>query len=183
MSKKYQNKTRMAQGATPGLSDITMPESVQVATAEIASSMREGLLALAVGAGMQVMTAVLEESVTVLCGLCGKHDAERTAVRHGTEAGSVVLGGRKAPIRRPRVRAADGSAEIAVPAYELFSGAEILDQMAVERMLGKLSTRRYGLGLEPVGGQAARRPAPRRGRASRRSRGGSWPRPRRRWPS
>jgi len=35
-------------------------------------------------------------------------------------------------------------------AYELFSGTEILGKMAMERMLAGLSTRRYGLGLEPV---------------------------------
>jgi putative transposase len=38
-----------------------------------------------------------------------------------------------------------------VAAYELFSGTEILGRMALERMLGGLSTRRYPLGLEPVG--------------------------------
>jgi hypothetical protein len=93
-----------------------MPEQVQVAMGEIAGSVREGLLALAVGAGMQVMAAMMEESVTALCGPRGKHDPGRTAVRHGTEDGSVVLGGRKVAVRRPRVRTADGAAEVAVPA-------------------------------------------------------------------
>src|SRR5438105_2908209 len=114
----------MTQAAAPELPDLAMPESVQVVMAEIAGSMREGLLALAVSAGMQVMTAMMEESVTALCGPRGRHDSDRAAVRHGTEAGSVVLGGRKVPVRRPRVRAADGSGEISVPAYELFSGTE-----------------------------------------------------------
>jgi hypothetical protein len=52
------------------------------------------------------------------------------------------------------VRAADGSGELPVAAYELFSGTELLGRLALERMLGGLSTRRYGLGLEPVGSQA-----------------------------
>jgi putative transposase len=98
---------------------------------------------------------MMEESVTAICGPRGKHDPGRRAVRHGSEAGSVVLGGRKVPIRRPRVRAADGSAEVAVPAYETFAATEILDAVALERMLGKLSSRRYGLGLEPVGTEVA----------------------------
>jgi len=51
------------------------------------------------------------------------------------------------------VRAADGSGELAVPAYELFSSTEVLGQMAMARMLGGLSTRRYQLGLEPVGAE------------------------------
>jgi transposase-like protein len=49
------------------------------------------------------------------------------------------------------MRAVDGSGELPVPAYELFSGTEVMGRMAMERMLAGLSTRRYGVGLEPVG--------------------------------
>jgi hypothetical protein len=35
---------------------------------------------------------------------------------------------------------------VAVPAYELFSSSDVLTAMALERMLAKLSTRRYGAG-------------------------------------
>lgn len=55
-------------------------------------------------------------------------------MRHGYERGSVTMGGRRVPIQRPRVRAADGSAGLPVPAYELFSSTEILGRMALERM-------------------------------------------------
>jgi putative transposase len=85
----------------------------------------------------------------------GKHDPDRAAVRHGHEQGSVTLGGRRVGVQRPRVRAADGSGELPVAAYELFSSTEILGRLALERMLGGLSTRRYPVGLEPVGTQVA----------------------------
>jgi putative transposase len=49
------------------------------------------------------------------------------------------------------VRAADGSGELPVPSYDLFSGTELLGELAMERMLAGLSTRRYRAGLEPVG--------------------------------
>src|SRR5215207_7796981 len=119
--------------------------------AEIAGCMREGLLALAVGTGLQVMAALMEADVTGMAGPKGRHDPGRSAVRHGHEHGSVTLGGRRVPVTRPRVRAADGSGELPVPTYELFSGTEILGAMAMERMLAGLSTRRYPVGLEPVG--------------------------------
>jgi hypothetical protein len=106
---------------------------------------------LAVGAGLQVMAAMMVESVTGLCGPKGRHDPARAAVRHGSGAGSVSLGGRPVPVRRPRVRAADGSGELPVAAYELFAGSEVPGAMAMERMLGGLSARRYPVGLEPVG--------------------------------
>ena len=132
-----------------------LPERVSVAMTEIAENMHEGLLALAVGAGLQVMAALMEADVTVLAGPKGKHNMTRTAVRHGRERGSVTLGGRRVPVTRPRVRAADGSGELPIPSYELFTSTEILGKMAMEKMLAGLSTRRYPVGLEPVGARVA----------------------------
>jgi putative transposase len=132
-----------------------LPERVSVAMTEIAENMQEGLLALAVGAGLQVMQSLMEADVTVLAGPKGKHNMTRTAVRHGRESGSVTLGGRRVPVSRPRVRAADGAGELAIPSYQLFTSTEILGKMAMEKMLAGLSTRRYPVGLEPVGEQVA----------------------------
>jgi putative transposase len=150
VTKKYQKNN--IDTPTDG-EGFVVPERVSVAMAEIAGSMREGLLALAVGTGLQVMQALMEADVTAAAGPKGKHDPGRTAVRHGHERGSVTLGGRRVPVSRPRVRAADGTGELPVPAYELFTGTEILGSMAMDRMLAGLSTRRYPVGLEPVGAQ------------------------------
>src|SRR5947209_12199922 len=80
------------------------------------------------------------------------HDVDdQFGTHNGHEAGSVSLGGRRVPVQRPRMRATDGSGELAVPTYELFAGTEVLGRMAMERMLAGLSTRRYPVGLEPVG--------------------------------
>src|SRR4051795_3067219 len=87
------------------------------------------------------------------CAGHGVGTTRRGSCRHGTGQGSVTLGGRRVPITRPRVRAADGSGERPVPAYELFSSTELLGRMAVERMLAGVSTRRYPVALEPVGEQ------------------------------
>jgi transposase-like protein len=149
MGKQYQ--TRDAEASTPSMLGLTIPEEVSVALAEIAESATEGLLALSVGAGLQVMQTLMEESVRSLAGPKGKHNPQRAAVRHGHEHGSVTLGGRRIGVQRPRVRAADGSGELPVAAYELFSQTELLGRLALERMLGGLSTRRYPVGLEPVG--------------------------------
>jgi putative transposase len=144
VQKKYQK--REIETSAPAV-----PETVSVALAELAGEVREGLLALAVGTGLQVMAAMMEADVTARCGIKGRHDSERTATRHGHGAGSVSLGGRRIPVSRPRMRAVDGSGELPVPSYELFSQTEVLGRMAMERMLAGLSTRRYPVGLEPVG--------------------------------
>jgi transposase-like protein len=127
------------------------PEHVVIAMCAIAGAVEEGLLALAVATGMQVMTTMMDMDVTAICGPMGWHNPERSAVRHGIGDGSVTIGGRRVPVRRPRVRRSDGSAEVAVPTYVLFSSTEVLGRLAMEKMLAKLSTRRYKAGLEPVG--------------------------------
>ena len=104
MKKNYQT--------TADAAAMPLPDHVSVAMDDLAGTLREGLLALAVGAGLQVMQAVFDEQVGMLCGPRGAHDPARRAYRHGTEDGSVVLGGRKVPVRRPRVRRSDGSGEV-----------------------------------------------------------------------
>jgi putative transposase len=136
---------------------LQLPERVTVAVAELAGAAREGLLALAVGTGLQVLKVMLDEDVARLVGPKGRHNPGRTAVRHGSEPGQVSLGGRRVRVRRPRVRTADGAGELPVPTYQAFASTELLDQLAVERMLAKLSTRRYQHGLEPVGVQVERK--------------------------
>ena len=150
MSNTYQKNRRHAQPDRQP-DEVAVPEQVIVSMAEIAESAKEGLLALAVGTGLQVMAAMFAEDAARLCGPGGKHNPGRAGYRHGTEAGSVTLGGRRIGATRPRVRAADGSGELHLPSYDLFSGTEVLGKMALERMLAGLSSRRYARGLEPAG--------------------------------
>jgi hypothetical protein len=150
VSNTYQKDRRRAQpDRQPG--EVAVPEQVIVSMAEIAESAKEGLLALAVGTGLQVMAAMFGEDGERLCGPAGKHNAGRAGYRHGSEAGSVTLGGRRVAVPRPRVRAADGSGELHLPSYDLFSSTEVLGQLALEKMLAGLSSRRYRAGLEPAG--------------------------------
>jgi putative transposase len=130
-------------------SAVTLPDAVSVAVGELAGELEEGLLAFAVGAGLQVLGAILDAEVTALAGPKGRHDPQRSAVRHGSDGGLVTLGGRQVSVTRPRVRTADRSAEVALPTYELVSSTELLGRMAMERMLAKVSTRRYS--AAPVG--------------------------------
>jgi putative transposase len=95
----------------------------------------------------------------------------RTGLQPGMAARPVTLGGRRVPVRRPRVRAVEGSGELPVPAYELFNSTELLGKMAMERMLAGVSTRRYPTALEPVGEEV-----PEESKVTSRSacRGSSW---------
>ena len=130
---------------------LALPDTVTVAIGELGGELEEGLLAFAVGAGLKVLGVLLDKEATALAGPKGVHDPDRAAVRHGTEDGLVALGGRQVSIRRPRLRSADRTSEVALPTYQACTSTELLGRETLVRMMAKLSTRRYGAGLEPMG--------------------------------
>jgi transposase-like protein len=131
-----------------GVDDL--PGEVRLALTDIAGAAREGLLAMSVAAGMAVMRAMFDAEITAACGPRGKHDPERTAVRHGAGRGSVVLGGRRVSVARPRARTTDGG-EVPLASYRLFAAEDQLSAVVMERMLAGLATRRHVAAGEPVG--------------------------------
>lgn len=124
-----------------------------------AERMREGLLAASVAIGLEVMGELVEAEVSELAGPKGKHDPARAAYRHGSEAGRVTLGGRRVPVRRPRVRTLAGDdgqeREVRLESYDTFASVDLLAGQMVASLLAGLSGRRYQRALEPVGEQVA----------------------------
>ena len=130
--------------------ELPLPDEIQVPLAEIAGRAKEGLLALSVGVGLHVLDAMMAGELHAKVGAKGKHNPERVAVRHGQQPGRVVLGGRTVRVCRPRARTVDGG-EVDLETYRAFQDPDLLGEMAFERMVAGLSTRRYQTGLEPVG--------------------------------
>jgi putative transposase len=131
--------------------EAVLPERVQEALGQLVGAAKEGLLALSVGVGLGVLTELMEEEVEDVVGPKGKWNPERAAVRHGHEDGEVTLGGRRVEVKRPRVRTADGEAEVPLQTYEHFADRDPLGRVVLERMLAGVSTRRYRRTQEPVG--------------------------------
>jgi putative transposase len=109
---------------------------------------RAELMELAVSSGLKVLTTMLEEDRTAICGPRYQHQANRTASRTGTVPSEVVLGGRKVAIRRPRVRRDD--AEVPLPTFQLMASEDPLNRRIVEQMLVGVATRQYARSLEPM---------------------------------
>jgi putative transposase len=120
--------------------------------ATFAEHVREGLLAASTAVGLEVMAEMMEAEVTALADVKGRHNPERTHTRHGTERGSVTLGGRRLPITRPRVRTVgDDAEEATLSSYATFADTDLLSEQVTARMLAGISTRKYPIALEPVG--------------------------------
>src|SRR5450759_1550589 len=132
-------------------SESPLPAEIQQALGELVGAAREGLLALSVGLGLGVVHELMEREVDEVVGPKGRHDAERTAKRHGHEDGSMTLGGRRVAVSRPRIRSADDEQELPVSSYAYFTARDPLQRAVMYRMLAGVSTRKFALVGEPVG--------------------------------
>jgi hypothetical protein len=123
----------VAQAATA--QEAVLPVRVQEALGELVGAAKEGLLALSVGVGLGVLAELMEEEVDEVVGPKGRHDVDRSAVRHGREGGSVTLGGRRVAVKRPRARSVDGNEEVPLATYAHFADRDALSGVVLERML------------------------------------------------
>jgi putative transposase len=142
---------RLVPAATMGLPQWLAGRADQHLAA-FAAHLTQGLLACSTALGLEVMGELMAVEVTELAGPKGKHNPARVAMRHGSQPGTVTLGGRRLGVRRPRVRTTGADAhELALESYSAFTSTDLLAEGIVARMLAGLSTRRYPAGLEPVG--------------------------------
>jgi putative transposase len=110
---------------------------------------REALWDSVILSGFGFVQDELEAERTALCGERYAHQEHRQAVRAGHVPSSLVLGGRRVEIRRPRARSADGH-ELRLPSWQGWSSHDPLDERAFEQMVLGVSTRRYARSLEPL---------------------------------
>src|SRR5712692_5592792 len=124
----------MQQSRTvPAITQAEKSETRHLPLVDLLIDTRAELTELVVRSGMKVLEAMLEEDRTAICGPRYAHQRERTTGRAGTTTSSVVLGGRKVQIRRPRARA--GQKEVPLPTFEAMAQTDPLDRRVVEQML------------------------------------------------
>jgi transposase-like protein len=110
---------------------------------------REALYETVIAAGLACVDEVLEAERSRFCGARYQHLSERQALRAGHVASSLVLGGRRVAVSRPRVRSVDGR-ELRLPSWREWSTRDPLTERAMEQMMLGVSTRRYARSLEPL---------------------------------
>jgi putative transposase len=128
-----------------------LSEELRVALSDVAATAREGLLAMSVGVGLRVMAELMEAEVTATVGAKHAKIPGRAATRHASALGSVVLGGRRVRVSRPRARTVDGTQEVRLETYRAFADDDLLGEVVMARMLAGLATRRHRAANEPVG--------------------------------
>jgi putative transposase len=109
----------------------------------------EALYETVIGVGLACVDEALEAERAALCGARYLHIAGRQALRAGHVASSLVLGGRRVAMSRPRVRSVEGH-ELGLPSWREWSERDPLTERALEQMVLGVSTRRYARSLEPL---------------------------------
>jgi transposase-like protein len=104
---------------------------------------------LCLNAGREVLTAMMEQDRTELCGPKGKRLGERAAVRAGSAPSEVTLGGRRIPMRRLRARSIEGR-ELALGSFQFASNRDPLDRFTLATISRGVSTRGYQEVLEEL---------------------------------
>lgn len=110
-------------------------------------AIRGDLRGFVIDAGYQVFIELLEEERQLLCGARYAHIRARQAYRHGYDQGSLVFGGRKISVPKPRVRSLEGK-EIELETWRETSATDPLEERVMEQILAGVTTRKYGRSLE-----------------------------------
>jgi hypothetical protein len=135
-----------------------LPGELAVTLTDIAAACREGLMAVAVEAGLAAAMAIMAEEAAGLCGVWNARDPQRSHVRGGTTETSVVMGGQRMPIRRPRVHGVDEDGErvgeVPLESFGVFAQGDMLNRVVMERMLAGVATRGFERVADPIGTEA-----------------------------
>jgi transposase-like protein len=137
---KLRRKTQKIEGQI-----VQMPLSREERVAVI----QDGLNSLAYELGKMAAEELLAGEIRDLCGPEYQHQEGRRAQRWGSQRGTVVLGGRKVPIQRPRARLMSGK-EAALATYHRFQSPKAMPENALRLMVRGVSCRDYEGCLEPV---------------------------------
>jgi len=123
----------------------TSVEEVQFALPlpEVLKLAQEGLMQLALAAFIRVAEGLMQIEVKQLAGPKNQPNADRDKGRWGSQLGYCVVGGQKVNLDRPRVRDVRNN-EVPLGSYEMLQQASLMEESVWRKIMGGLTTRRYG---------------------------------------
>jgi putative transposase len=155
-SQATEGATKMKSHTLPALRAMPAAQvQISLPVQGVLRDVRHAFLGLCIDAGQKVLAAMMEADRIALCGPKGVPDTARRAVRGGTTASQVVLGGQRIAVRRPRARSMT-EGELALRSFDWAAGSDPLDAATMAAIAAGVSTRRYASTQEPV--PAAHRP-------------------------
>lgn len=146
--KKYRKKTKRSRrnASTNGSGRIVSAQDGVIQLAfpipQVLAATHGAIESLCGEAGLLVMKALIDDEVSQRAGDRYAHDEDCDIVRWGQEEGYVVFGGKKVPIRRPRIRQKAGG-EVELSRYRMFQSEDRMEDAVSKRVVRGVSTRNY----------------------------------------
>ena len=122
---------------------------IALPVAGVLNDVRSAFFGLCVNAGKAVLSAMMEEERSALCGPRGVPNPARSAYRGGHTHSQVTLAGQRVGIARPRARHVD-TGEVSLPSFEWATERDPLDAATIAAIAAGVSTRRYRTTLDPL---------------------------------
>ncbi len=146
MGKVIPLRRRRGKSRVKGKEEVLTREEFEALDLERRVALIQELIPL----GLMAAAEELQREVEDLAGMrYGRKDGQREVIRRfGSNAGTVLLGGQRVPIRVPRVRSEEG--EVPLRSYELLHrGVAAADERLMERVLFGVSCRNYETTVGP----------------------------------
>jgi putative transposase len=149
-SQATEGATKMKSHTKPALRALPAAQvQISLPVQGVLRDVRHAFLGLCIDAGQKVLAAMMEADRIALCGPKGVPVAGRGAVRGGSTASQVVLGGQRIAVRRVRARSMS-QGELTLPSFAWAACADPLDAATMAAIAAGVSTRRYASTQEPV---------------------------------
>lgn len=113
LTKSFRSRSR----AMPSVVAVTVPP-----LAAVLADVKSAFFGLCVQTGKEVLAAMMEADRVELCGVTGRPNADRQALRGGHTRSWVTMGGRQVAVRRPRARDVVGE-ELSLESFRWAAGA------------------------------------------------------------
>ena len=149
MRNKYQRRSKKSKGKFEVIGGREIEVRLPLPLVEVWEELQADVERLAGAAGLQILSAILEDEVRQRVGPPYRPDPASGARRWGSQPGYVVFGGQKRGLERPRVRTREGQ-EVALENYRRLQQDGRMQRAVAERIVCGLSTRKYRRAVETV---------------------------------
>ena len=121
--------------------NATTGKAVQELEQDLGLESRLSMIQMLIPLGLRAVEAELRAEVENLAGR--RHSRGGEIDRWGSNAGSVYLGDQKVAVRVPRVRNTNTNREVALERYERLQSPQLIDDMALSRVINGISQGKY----------------------------------------
>lgn len=122
-------------------------EILQILRPNLKAIIKEGMTEYVAGGARFILELLMDAEAQQRCGKWYERPEKRNYVRWGKEAGKAIVGGKRTPVERPRIRLARNlntrGGEVRLETYTAMNRNELLDGPLVAAILSGVSTRAY----------------------------------------